>query len=55
MTKTDVLNGVASIIENFPKGDEQTLTEQELTDLCDEIAGQLDTVSPGHTYPPTPR
>lgn len=55
MTKTEVLEGILAIVENFPTGDEETLTSQDNTTLTDVIAGYLDTVNPNHTYPPVPK
>jgi len=53
MTKTDVLNGLADKVANFPKNENDTLSPEEETELSDQLAAYLETVNPDHNYPPT--
>lgn len=55
MTKIDVLNGVADIVDNFEAEETETLSPQRQTQLTDTIAAYLETVNPTNNYPPTPR
>jgi len=55
MTKLDVLNGIADIVDNFEAQENETLSSERQTQLTDTIATYLETVNPTNNYPPTPR
>jgi len=55
MTKLDVLNGVADIVDNFEAQENETLSAERQTQLTDTIATYLENVNPNHNYPPVPK
>lgn len=52
MTKTDILNALAAKVASFEAGPDDELSGLQSTQLCDNLAAELETLNPNHDYPP---